>query len=164
MVTRRQAVLGVAATVLVAVGVYASLGRSGDEDAGEVVTAPVDRGAIVASVTATGAVRPVVTVQVGTYVSGPILAIDADFNSPVKKGQRVAKIDPAQFDVRLRKAEASLANARARLEKGRADLGQKKRALQRTAGRAEQKRGSESEVALATSGAGQARARAAGDE
>jgi HlyD family secretion protein len=42
-------------------------------------------------------VNPVKTVQVGTYVSGPILAIDVDFNSPVKKGQRVAKIDPAPF-------------------------------------------------------------------
>jgi HlyD family secretion protein len=115
-------------------------------------------------VTATGAVRPVVTVQVGTYVSGPILAIDADFNSRVKKGQRVAKIDPAQFEVRLRKAEASLANARARLEKGRADLVQKKRSLQRTAELAEQKLVSESEVDLAKSSAEQAVAQVAVDE
>jgi HlyD family secretion protein len=162
--TRKQIAVGAAAAILVAVGVYASLGRNGDEDAGEVVTAAVDRGAIVASVTATGAVRPVVTVQVGTYVSGPILAIDADFNSPVKKGQRVAKIDPAQFDVRLRKAEASLANARAQLEKGRADLVQKKRSLQRTAELAEQKLVSESEVDLAKSSAEQAVAQVAVDE
>ena len=62
----------------------------------------VDRGASTAAtieqtVAATGTVNPVTTVQVGTYVSGPILALDVDFNSPVKKGQRVAKIDPAPF-------------------------------------------------------------------
>ena len=51
------------------------------------MTEPVDRGAIAATVTATGTVNPVTTVQVGTYVSGPIQAIYVDFNSPVTKGQ-----------------------------------------------------------------------------
>ena len=63
--------------------------------------------------------------QVGTYVSGPIQAIDVDFNSPVRKGQRVAKIDPRPFQLRVQQAEAELANARAALAKARADLGYK---------------------------------------
>lgn len=85
-------------------------------------TVAVDRGPVVTTVTATGTVNPVTTVQVGTYVSGRIIAIDVDFNSPVKKNQRVAKIDPAPFEVKVRQAQASLENARAKLEKDRIDL------------------------------------------
>lgn len=85
-------------------------------------TEKVTRGDLVASVTATGTVNPVKTVQVGTYVSGPIQALDVDFNSPVRKGQRVAKIDPRPFQLRVQQAEAELANARAALAKARADL------------------------------------------
>lgn len=59
------------------------------------VTALVERGAVAAAVTATGTLNPVASVEVGSYVSGPIQAIDVDFNSKVKKGQRLAKIDPA---------------------------------------------------------------------
>jgi HlyD family secretion protein len=95
-------------------------------------TVAADRGPIEQTVTATGVVNPVTTVQVGTYVSGPIQAIDVDFNSPVAKGQRVARIDPAPFLVRVRQAEANLATARARLEKSRADLALKRQVLSRT--------------------------------
>lgn len=85
-------------------------------------TLVVDRGDIVTAVTATGRVNPVTTVQVGTYVSGRIIAIDVDFNSPVRRNQRVAKIDPAPFEVKVQKAEAALSNARAKLQKDRAAL------------------------------------------
>src|SRR6266436_5760129 len=69
--------------------------------AAALVTTAVDRGPIEQTVNATGTVNPVSTVQVGTYVSGPIQAIDVNFNSPVKKDQRVAKIDPAPFAVKV---------------------------------------------------------------
>ncbi len=95
------------------------------------VTAAVDRGKVERIITATGTVNPVKTVQVGTYVSGPIQAIDVDFNSPVKKGQRVAKIDAATFIVKVRQAEGNLANAEARVQKDRADLVFKKLQLER---------------------------------
>jgi len=95
------------------------------------VTALVDRGPIAQVVTATGTLNPVTTVQVGTYVSGPIQALDVDFNSPVRKGQRVAKIDPAPFAVKVREAEANVANAQAKLQKDRADLKLKKLVLER---------------------------------
>jgi len=68
---------------------------------------------------------------VGTYVSGPIQAIDVNFNSPVKKGQRVAKIDPAPFAVKVREAEASLKNAQAKVVGDRADTRLKKLLLER---------------------------------
>ena len=112
------------------VGLWALL-RNGAADSGKPITEAVDRGPIVAAVTATGTVNPVTTVQVGTYVSGPIREISADFNSPVRKGQRVAKIDPGPFQMKLDAAEANLANARARVRKSEADLGLKQRQLGR---------------------------------
>ena len=93
-----------------------------DTEATRYRTEAVSRGALVTDVTATGTVNPVSTVQVGTYTSGPIQAIYADFNSPVKKGQLVAKIDPRPFELRVQQAEATLANSRAKLDKARADL------------------------------------------
>src|SRR5437870_1136161 len=95
------------------------------------VTVAVDRGAIEQGVNATGTVNPVTAVLVGTYVSGPIQAIDATFNAPVKKGQRIAKIDPAPFAVKVREAEASLQNTQAKVEGDRADLKLKKLLLER---------------------------------
>ena len=95
------------------------------------VTAPADRGGIEQSVNATGSVNPVTTVQVGTYVSGPIQAIDVGFNSAVKKGQRIAKIDPAPFAVKVREAEANLQNTKAKVLGDQADLKLKKLLLER---------------------------------
>jgi HlyD family secretion protein len=83
------------------------------------VTAQVDRGSVIQSVTATGTVNPVIVVQVGTYDPGPIIAIYADFNSPVKAGQLIAKIDPRPFTVKVHQAEAALGNAQAQLGKRR---------------------------------------------
>ncbi|MEA2625258.1 MAG: HlyD family secretion protein [Candidatus Binatota bacterium] len=106
--------------------------RQGREREGGYVVEPVERGSIAAVVTATGTVNPVTTVQVGTYVSGPIRAIYKDFNSEVKRGELVAKIDPASFDVKVRSAEANVATARARVQKDRADLALKKLGLDRS--------------------------------
>src|SRR6187401_154671 len=70
-------------------------------------TVPVDRGPIVAKVTATGTLSALVTVQVGTQVSGRIKEILVDFNSPVKKGQVIARIEPALFQAALESARAN---------------------------------------------------------
>ena len=104
---------------LVAVAARAFVGREGEQN--RYRTEAASRGDLVASVTATGTVNPVKTVQVGTYVSGPVQAIDVDFNSPVRNGQRVAKIDPRPFELRVQQAEAALANARAKVAKARSD-------------------------------------------
>src|SRR3989454_11072401 len=95
------------------------------------VTAAADRGPIEQGVNATGAVNPITTVLVGTYVSGPIQAVDVKFNSPVTKGQRIAKIDPAAFAVKVRGAEANLKNVQAKVEGDRADLKLKKLLFER---------------------------------
>jgi HlyD family secretion protein len=70
-------------------------------------TVAIDRGPIVAKVTATGTLSALVTVQVGTQVSGRIKQIMVDFNSPVKKGQVIAKIEPALFAAALESARAN---------------------------------------------------------
>jgi HlyD family secretion protein len=122
----------IAVALLAAVaGGYAYWARGADEDEEGYVTATLERGPITAVVTATGTVNPVTTVQVGTYVSGPIIALDVDYNSLVHKGQRVAKIDPAPFVVKVQSADANLANARAKVLKSRADLAMKKLTLER---------------------------------
>jgi HlyD family secretion protein len=90
------------------------------------LTAPVTQGPVIRAVTATGTVNPVTTVQVGSYVSGPIVALYADFNSPVKQGQLIAKIDPRPFQVKVDETKAARANARAQLGKDHANLAYQK--------------------------------------
>ncbi len=95
------------------------------------LTVPVERGAIEATVTAMGTLNPVRTVEVGTYVSGRIERIDVDFNSRVSKGQVIAKIDPANYNVKVQQARAKVATARARVQRAEADLRLKEEQLRR---------------------------------
>src|SRR5215510_1226462 len=78
-------------------------------------TATVDRGDISVTVSATGNPNAVVTVQVGSQVSGNVLALFADFNTKVTKGQLIAQIDPAPFQTKLNQAQATLDASRAAL-------------------------------------------------
>jgi HlyD family secretion protein len=88
----------------------------------QVNTAPVTRGEIVDTVAATGTLQAVNTVQVGSQVSGNISYLGADFNSIVKKGQVVARLDPSLFDAQLQQARANLSQSRANLAKSQSDL------------------------------------------
>ncbi len=104
-------------------------------------TAKVERGEINDVVEATGTINAVITVQVGSQVSGTIAKLNADFNSRVHKGDVVALIDPALFKGALLQATADLENAkanlvaaRANLEKARASLVQTKADFDRTGG------------------------------
>ncbi|MGE4606528.1 MAG: efflux RND transporter periplasmic adaptor subunit [Myxococcota bacterium] len=85
------------------------------------VTAMLARSPIEATVIATGTLNAVTTVQVGTYVSGRVREIYVDFNSRVKRGQIVARIDSAPLAVQVEQAEAVLATAHARFQKAIAD-------------------------------------------
>ena len=85
-------------------------------------TVLVDRGPVVSMVTATGTVNPVISVQVGSQVTGKIKELYADFNSVVTKGQLVAQIDPALFEARVVSARAALKTARGNLVKAEAQL------------------------------------------
>ena len=85
-------------------------------------TAKVERGPITATVSSTGTLNPVTSVQVGTQVSGQIQQLFVDFNSPVKQGELIARIDPETFTYRVRQAEADLESARSSV--GRAQVAQ----------------------------------------
>src|SRR5262245_10893846 len=87
-----------------------------------VTTAAVTRGDIVDTVGATGTLQAVTTVQVGTQVSGTIQALYADFNSLVKKGQVLARLDPSLFETQIEQAKANLIRAQADLERQKVAL------------------------------------------
>ena len=92
-------------------------------------TAAVERGTIARVVTATGTVEPVLSVEVGSEVSGTIQSLQVDFNSIVNAGDVIARIDPEPFQARLEQEQASLLSARARLAQADAELSLKKRDL-----------------------------------
>ncbi len=99
-------------------------------------TAPVTKGSVVAAISATGALNAVITVMVGSQVSGNIKELYVDFNSVVKKGQVIARIDPELFQAQVNQAKAqvdaakaALANQEAAVEKTRADLANVQAAL-----------------------------------
>jgi HlyD family secretion protein len=85
-------------------------------------TAPVEKGEIAVTISATGNPNAVVTVQVGSQVSGNIMALYADFNSKVRKDQLIARIDPASFQARVDQAQANLDAARAAVINAQANV------------------------------------------
>lgn len=93
-------------------GLWYWLNRRAEKPA-EYVTVPVTRADLTQVVTATGTLQPVITVEVGSQISGIIDKVLVDYNSVVKKGDVVAHIDAGTYETRLRSAEADLANARA---------------------------------------------------
>jgi len=85
-------------------------------------TVAVSRGALQARVTASGTVSPLITVQVGSQISGKIQTLGADFNSIVRKGQVIAQIDPAFYQATVEQARAKTLSARAAQTKAEAEL------------------------------------------
>jgi HlyD family secretion protein len=107
---KRKLIIMIAAGITIAgLSGWAILsGRSRDEYR----TARVEQGDIDATISATGSSNAVVTVQVGSQVSGNIKALYADFNTKVTKGQLVALIDPEIFEAKVNQAQANLDNAK----------------------------------------------------
>lgn len=85
-------------------------------------TVPITRGEIIDTVGATGTLQAVTTVQVGSQVSGNIEWLGADFNSIVKQGQVIARLDPSLFDAQLQQVQANLIQARANLTRANSEL------------------------------------------
>ena len=94
-------------------------------------TAKVERGPLVSSVSSTGTLAAVITVQVGTQVSGTIQKLFVDFNSTVKKGEAIAEIDPALFTAQVEQTKGNYLSAQGNLEKLKADLVDARRNLER---------------------------------
>ena len=127
---RRPLLIIVAAAVVVGLGtgayVYSTTLRNG---ATKYRLAKAERGSLVASVSASGALSAVTTVQVGSQISGMVKQILADYNSPVVKGQLIARIDAEIFEAKVNQAradvesaEAAVLNQQAVLERTRAEL------------------------------------------
>jgi len=109
------------AGVLAVVAILAAFGfnaKSQDQN----FTAKVERGDIHDVVEATGTINAVITVQVGSQVSGVIAKLFVDFNSRVHKGDLIALIDPALFQGAVQQADADLNSAKANLLAARANL------------------------------------------
>lgn len=111
-VLHRALLVGPPVLLLVAAGYW----KFGDRTDAQYFTAKVERGDITQVVQATGTINAVITVQVGSQVSGTIQKLFVDFNSQVKQGQVVAQIDPAIFHAQLLQAEADQADAEASVQ------------------------------------------------
>jgi HlyD family secretion protein len=108
----RPRLIGLIAIVLiVAFTLYRCSSR--DEAAPEFQTALVEKTHVISRVSTSGSLQAVVTVDVGSQVSGRIQELYADFNSAVKKGQKIAKIDPSLFQAAVVQSEANVLAARA---------------------------------------------------
>ncbi len=117
----KKAIIAVVLLAVVGGGFYAWYSRRNRTEV-QVNTTPLTRGDVVDTVGATGTLQAVTTVQVGSQVSGNIQWLGADFNSIVKKGQVIARLDPSLFDAQLNQVQANLVQARANLTKTRSEL------------------------------------------
>src|SRR5688572_2032473 len=118
----RKTLLVVVALAVLAGGGYAYYRDTQKPLPPTINTARVTRGDIAEAVGATGTLQAVITVQVGTQVSGTILQLNADFNSLVRKGQVLARLDPSLFQTQIEQARANLVRAEADLERLRVAL------------------------------------------
>jgi HlyD family secretion protein len=109
---RKMYVGGAVCLVLLLAGFYFYRSRSKDP---KYITSPVKRGDIHASFQATGTINPLTTVPVGSYVSGTVQYIFADFNTRVQNGQVLAQLDPAIYEAQVTTARGNLQNAKANL-------------------------------------------------
>src|SRR6202171_1413564 len=111
----------VLAGLIAAIGLFAAFGLNRGSQV-QPFTSKVEGGEIDDVVEATGTINAVITVQVGSQVSGTVAKLNVDFNSRVHKGDVVALIDPALFQGALLQATADLENARANLAAAKANL------------------------------------------
>lgn len=140
-------ILGVAAIGL-AIGGYVWLNGERKEPV-RYRTAEVERGSVMSVVSAMGTINPVVSVQVGTQVSGMVKSLHADFNTRVKAGDTVAVIDPEPFKARREQAASNVEMARSSVARARADLAQRKRERDRVLSLVEQQFVSQNDVDVA---------------
>ncbi len=125
----KKIIIGI--SVVIVLGVVLFIAFRKKENGLNFRTEKISKGDIVETVTASGNVNAVTTVLVGTQVSGTIKTIYADFNSPVKRGQLIAQIDPAIFEAQVEQARANLLFTKANLEKAEASFTDAKRTMER---------------------------------
>src|ERR1051325_4621681 len=119
MTPTKKAILAVPLVLIAALVVF--VGRKEKASAVTFFTLPVQEGPLRNTVNATGVVQTVVTVQVGSQISGQVQDLYADYNSLVKRGQLLAKLDPRNFQAQLENAEAAVAAAHAHVQSAEAE-------------------------------------------
>ena len=127
---RRKLLLTVILLLLGASATAGYLYYNGRQVSANYLTARVERGRIATTVNATGTLNAVITVQVGSQVSGTIQKLFVDYNSPVTEGQIIAQIDPASFEARVSQARANVASAGAAVQVARANVDNSKAAIE----------------------------------
>ena len=126
---RRAVLLGIVAAL--AGGGLVLRAKNRPPAAARYVTTTPSTGDVAEKVQATGAVQPVLQVNVGSQVSGRVAKVNVDFNSVVKKGDVLAEIDPVQYGAQVSQASAQLASQRANVESAKANAAAQKVALER---------------------------------
>src|SRR5262245_60543143 len=121
LLSRKTSLIVVVILLIVVVAAFSARGQRAAAN-NEFFTASIDKGPLRNVVNATGVVQTVVTVQVGSQVSGQVMEIYADFNSVVKRGQLLAKLDTRNFEAQILNAEASVAASQARVRSSEADI------------------------------------------
>ena len=145
---------------LAAGGYYWSKHKAADA-AGGYRTETVQRGDIRVAISATGTLSAITTVTVGSQISGQVTDVLVDFNSPVKKGDILAKIDPSTYQAQLEQGNAQIASARAQLAQAQATLRNASADFQRKSDLAAQKLIARSDLDLSRTSRDQAQAQVA---
>ena len=151
----------VVATVVVALlgaGYWAWSSRKASAAEGAFRTTEVERGDIRVAISATGTLSAISTVTVGSQISGQVTDILVDFNSQVKKGDILARIDPSTYNAQIEQGTAQIASARASLAQAQATLRNAELDFQRKSDLGKQKLVAVSDVDLARAALDQARA------
>jgi len=147
MSRRVKITLWIAAPLLIfgAAGLYLA-GKPRDVSQPSYTLATVERGDLTLSVSATGALSPLITVLVGSQVSGTIEKVNVDFNSQVKKGDVIAQIEPSLFNAKVAQEQANFDSAKADQEKAWVGVLDARRQLERSRRLFERKMVAESDV------------------
>lgn len=151
-------VIAIVVLALLGAGYWYWTSRKGDAAEGAYRTVPVERGDIRVAISATGTLSAISTVTVGSQISGQVTDVLVDFNSEVKKGDVLARIDPSSYEAQIEQGTAQIASANASLAQAGAALRNAELDYTRKADLGKQKLVAQSDVDLARATLDQARA------
>lgn len=150
--------LGIAVVALLGGGAWWWTSRKGESAESAYRTATIERGDIRVAISATGTLSAISTVTVGSQISGQVTDVMVDYNSEVKKGEVLARIDPSTYEAQIAQGNAQIANAQANLRQAQATLANAELDYTRKADLGKQKLVAQSDVDLARAARDQARA------
>ncbi|WP_448674581.1 efflux RND transporter periplasmic adaptor subunit [Pseudoxanthomonas mexicana] len=150
--------LGIAVVAILGGGTWWWTARKGEAADSAYRTATIERGDIRVAISATGTLSAISTVTVGSQISGQVTDVLVDYNSEVKKGEVLARIDPSTYEAQIEQGNAQIANAQASLKQAQATLANAELDYTRKADLGRQKLVAQSDVDLARAARDQARA------